>query len=142
MFRQGNPRPLPSSHLGGSELVPHEDVGDEDGDADDNRQSSPQVHTGRIQVLDDPESPQLLRAVGLYSVPQSLLPPEELDDSNATQQLCHELETGTREWGEVETALTHLCFAAGRGLRLAEGSGSRSPSPVHPCAVASPDCWP
>lgn len=28
---------LPGPHLGGSELVPHEDIGDEDDDGDDNR---------------------------------------------------------------------------------------------------------
>ena len=89
--------PLPGPHLGGSELVPHEDVGDKDDDGDDDWQGSPQVHTGRIQVLDDPESPQLSSSAGLYAGPQRLLPPEELDDTHATQQLCHELGTGTRE---------------------------------------------
>lgn len=72
-------------HLGGSELVPHEDIGDEDGDADDHWQGSPEVHTGCIQVFDNTESSQLFSPASLHSVPQSLLPPEEFDDSNATQ---------------------------------------------------------
>lgn len=87
------PTHSPSPYLGGSELVPQEDISDEDDDGDDNRQGSPQVHTGCVQVFDDPESPQLLSPPGLYSGLQHLFPPEELDDPHATQQLCHELRT-------------------------------------------------
>ena len=98
--------------------MPHEDVGDEDDDGDDDWQGSPQVHTGCIQVLDDPESPQLSSSAGLYTGPQRLLPPEELDDTNATQQLCHELGVGTREQYKVETLLTCvlLCSVSPRLL--------------------------
>lgn len=85
--------------------MPHENIGDEDDDGDDDRQGSPQVHTGRIQVLDDPESPQLSSSAGLYAGPQRLLPPEELDDTNATQQLCHKLGTQTRGQCKVEPLL-------------------------------------
>ena len=77
--------------------MPHEDIGDKDDNGDDDRQGSPEVHTDCIQVLDDPESPQLSSSAGLHAGPQRLLPPEELDDTHATQQLCHELGTGTRE---------------------------------------------
>lgn len=77
--------------------MPHEDIGDEDDNGDDNRQGSPQVHTGCIQVFDDSEPPQFLSPAGLYPGPQCLLPPEELDDPNATQQLCHELGRETRK---------------------------------------------
>lgn len=104
------PTALPSSpgpHLGGCELVPQEDIGDEDDDGDDNWQGGPQVHTGCIQVFDDPESPQFASSARLYSGPQRLLPPEELDDPNATQQLCYELGMETRGQCEVETLL--LC---------------------------------
>lgn len=88
--------------------MPHEDIGDEDDDGDDNWQGRPQVHTGCIQVFDDPESPQFSSSAGLYSGPQRLLPPEELDDPNATQQLCYELGMETRGQCEVETLLLRV----------------------------------
>lgn len=120
----------PSPHLGGSELMPHQDIGDEDDDGDDNWQGSPQVHTGRIQVFDDPETPQLLSPAGLYTGPQCPFPSEELDDPNATQQLCHELRMETREqWEGAAPApakkMLPMCL-------LCPGSWQKMPSSLSP----------
>lgn len=40
------------THLCGSELVTQQDIGDEDGNGDNNRQCCPHVHAQSIQVAD------------------------------------------------------------------------------------------
>lgn len=80
---------LPPTHLCGSELVTQQDIGDKDGNGDNNRECCPQVHAQSIQVTDGPQLLQLFGPAGFYPGAEVLLPGVKLDHTDATQELCH-----------------------------------------------------
>lgn len=74
---------LPTTYFCGREQVTQQDIGDEDGNGDDNRQCCPQIDAHSIQVPDGSQFLQLFSSAGTYPAAEVLLPGVKLDHTDA-----------------------------------------------------------
>ena len=81
--------------------MPHEDVGAEGEDGDEDRSGGPEIDAPCIQVFTPPQTGQLSTSQGLDLLFKMLLPRIELDHSDTKQYLIHHLNREIKAWMRI-----------------------------------------